>query len=51
MIDEVFANNISTKILSKDIYKQLNVKQSYLCALAPEINEYIRSCREESNLS
>ncbi|ULO07046.1 TniQ family protein [Paenibacillus sp. 19GGS1-52] len=47
MIDDLFAQSICNKVFSKDIYKQLKVKQSYLCAVAPEINEYIRSCRTE----
>ncbi|MEK5024527.1 TniQ family protein [Paenibacillus sp. FSL M7-1046] len=46
-IDDLCAQNINNKVLSKDVYKHLKVKQSYLCGIAPEVNEYIRSCRAE----
>lgn len=48
-VNRYFEEFKDEKILSMNVYRKIGVRQSYLCKVAPEINEYIRRSREDSN--
>ncbi|WP_198022994.1 TniQ family protein [Paenibacillus zanthoxyli] len=42
-IDDYFKMHSENKIFSKDVYNFIGVRQSYLCGIIPEINDYVKS--------
>lgn len=46
-VNDYIQNYMGERLLSKDVYSHIGVKQSYLVKKAPEINEYIYSKRRE----
>lgn len=40
-VNQYLNENVGIKIYSKDLYEHINVRQSYLHGIAPEVNEYI----------
>ncbi|GAB6992133.1 hypothetical protein JCM16418A_41840 [Paenibacillus pini] len=44
-VDEFFVQNENHRVLSKDIYSYIGIRQSYLNSIAPELNQYISEKR------